>query len=39
MASGLLARGMSPSAAAKEVARRCGLARSAAYDLVVSLKA
>ena len=39
LASGLLARGMSPSAAAKEVARRCGLARSAAYDLVVSLKA
>ena len=39
LASGLLARGLAPSAAAQAGARRCGLARSAAYDLVVSLKA
>lgn len=38
LAAGLLAQGASPSAVAKEVARRCGLARPAAYDIVVSLK-
>lgn len=38
LARELLGQGTSPSAAAKEVARRCGLARPAAYDIVVSLK-
>ena len=36
VASELLAQGLSPSAAAKEVARMCGLKRSVAYDLVLA---
>lgn len=36
VAADLLARGLSPSAAAKELVRLCGLKRSAAYDLVLT---
>lgn len=36
VATDLLAQGLSPSAAAKEIARLCGLKRSVAYDLVLA---
>lgn len=38
LASRLLAEGRSSSAAAKEVAKACGVSRSEAYDLVLELK-